>query len=657
MSKDIQQNVQDDMSETEELIPEGYDDIISAYGVFTGDIELAGYNPYSYTHGLDNIFAQANYDTKDGIILSITKLIIDKYKSINGAFSIMEILKKGTKISNQWVTEANNLIASCNTIRMDGNKVDYHKVIPPRAVALLLMATGDFLVITDVYHRRNGIIMRQRCGDDIGTWKMQDGKDMLNMLITCLNGSANMSYRNEVRNILETELKTAEETMDNKIILLEDGIYDFNTEEFTPYEHPNFDENYSYIISRTKLYNVLWTPKSSDELEQECTFYNPEDGTTWSPIQGLIDLVGDGIALQALRETMHFAIRRMSGGFAWWWLNTSGNASGGGGKSTCIQIIKNLVGGDRNTFTMSYDHLGDRFALNGLETKYAIVSDETEGANRKPESVDVYKTLITNGTVAIDVKYKEVYYIKWSGCMIQAINGIPLFSDNSDSTYRRFLALPWEKQMTKNGIKRDYIRDDYINRPKVIQCYMKWALELGCLTTYSKEVIDYCLPYVEMMKVNTKSVYEFMPEMMRREKDEGYFAGMNELGRSFLYALYCKWDEEENCVLRHISQKKFWISVCEWVQSHPDCGWVTTEKTTHIYPNTPYQQELVDYDIGTKWCAYIVSTYNVRRPSGYFCFSNKSIRCGLLRANKLPKNSSQTVVQGNSDNSQTESSM
>lgn len=224
--------------------------------------------------------------------------------------------------------------------------------------------------------------------------------------------------------------------------------------------------------------------------------------------------------------------------------------------------------------------------------------------------------------------------------MIQACNGYPLFSDQSDSMFRRFLALPFEKQMTKNGRKRDYIRDDYINRPEVIQCYVKWALELGCLDEYSKDVIDYCLPYVEEIKNNTKTVFEFMPEMMRLAQTEGYFDGMNEIGRSFLYAIYKEWDKAENGTNTHISQKKFWISVCEWVQANPSCGWFVTDGITHIYPNTPFQKELVDYDLGKEWCNYYTNSNYVRRPTGHFSFQQKTIRGGLVRVNKLPKNTS-----------------
>ena len=624
----------------------------STYGTISEEQELANYNPYEHIHDLLHILSQATTNSVDGIILLATKSVLEFYTSNNATYhgnvlNIMKIWTSGVKIHETWIYIANIHLNLLNQNLPREQRLHRFTIIPERGVALLLMATGEFRLSTNVYGEKNGILMRQRAGYDIGTWVLQGNNSDLDRLINILNGKANDKYRKEVKNILMTELEPYENTTTNTIVRLHDGVYDCMSKEFTPYVSDQYDEKYGHLVSESKLYGVNWTEKSWTELEKECNILNI-DGTIWSPIQGLIELVGDGIALQALREILHFAIRHMSGGFAWWFLNTSGNSAGGGGKSTFIQIVKNLVGGERNALTKSYDHLGDRFALVGLERKYVIVSDETEGANKKPDDTSVYKALITNGEVNIDVKHEREYSIRWSGVMIQAINGIPLFSDNSDSTYRRFLALPWERKLTQNGRKRDYIRDYYINNSKVIQCYLKWALDLGCLSTYSPEVVDFCLPYVELMKSGVKTVYEFMPEMMRRIQDENYFDGMNEVGRNFLYALYCKWDEVDNCVRNHISQKKFWLSVCEWVQSHPNCGWETTDNTTHIYPNTPFQKELVDYDLGPQWCSYSSPTsYGNRTPNGFFSCQNKTIRCGLLRTNKLPRNTNPNGTQGN----------
>ncbi len=625
------------------------DDYDRIYGYEAGvseEAELSGYNPYDYRMDIQSMFASGNTNTKDGIIISVTADIIFQYVKQNGAYRLTDIRNDGAYISDRWLLLANDKIELLNRGRTEATKLSYFRILPAIVTAYLLIATGDFRTGRDVYGKKNGILMRQRSGEDIGTWTLQVDGDMLDKFISLLHMNANRSYRNEVKNNILVHLEAIDNQTDNTIIILDDGVYDCKTGDFLAYTDTTYDSRYGHIVSQSKLYGVKWTDKTSAELEKDCTIYNPDDGTTWSPLQGLIDLVGDGVALQALREIMHFALRHMSGGFSWWFLNTSGNAAGGGGKSTVIQIIKNLVGGERNALCVAYDHLGDRFALTGLERKYCIVSDETEGANKKPADTSVYKALSSNGTVTIDVKMEKAYQIKWIGIMIQAINGYPLFSDNSDSTYRRLLALLWEKKLTQNGRKRDYIRDDYINRPEVIQCYMKWALELGCMTTYSNEVIDFCLPNVELMKNAVKTVYGFMPELMRRIADDNYFNGMNEVGRNFLYAIYRKWDEEENSVHNHINQKKFWLSVCEWVQCHPECGWEVTDGITHIYPNTPFQQELIDYDLGSTWCEY--TPY--RTPNGLFPFkTTKTIRCGLVRINKLPKNQSATSKTDDKD--------
>lgn len=620
----------------EGLIVDGYEDSTVEQPVYE--------NPFEYTHNLDAIFAQAFSDSRDGIALTVTKSIIEDFHRVGDKFSVMDILLDGVQIAKEWLIRTGNNISLYNRGKEDAEKLKRFSSIPPRQVALLIMATGDFKNRLDVKMEKSGVLMRKRSGNDIGTWKLQKENETLDTLIATLNGNATDRYRKEVRNYLETELETVTETRDSKIAMLQDGIYNFESHEFMSYEHPDYDATYGHIISQSKLYGVNWTDESSDVLERRATIYNPNDGTVWSPIQGLKDLVADGVALKAIRQIMHFAIRRTRGNYAWFFVNTAGNAAGGGGKSTVIQIIKNMCGGERNCLTLSYEHLGDRFVLYGLEQKYAILSDETSATTTRPKDTNVYKTLATNGSTPIEGKFKDINFMKFDGCMIQACNGYPMFSDSSDSSFRRFLSLPFEKRMTQNGKKRDYIRDDYINRPEVIQCYVKWAMELGCLETYSDDVIDFCMPYVEEIKNNTKTVFEFMPEMMRLENDEGYFAGMNEIGRAFLYAIYCKWDEFENSTRIHISQKKFWISVCEWVQSNPSCGWEVTEKITHIYPNTPFQKELVDYDLGKEWCKYNADDDGVYRPNGYFAFSRKSIREGLERINKLPKNTASGTV-------------
>ena len=639
----------EDGAENNDTIGKGYDDSLMVDN--DGDTVAVGQsvlvNPYAYKHGLDMVWRHAGLDSRNAIMLYATKSTIEGFHRVGDTFSVVDIQLDGVYMGEKWGEYANGLVKFQNYGKPDEEKMKRFSTIPSRAVALLIMATGDFRNRMNVKNEKSGILMRQRSGHHIGTWKLQTGKDDLDILISTLNSNATEKFRKEVRYHLETELESVCETKNSKIAMLQDGIYDFETREFMSYEHPDYDFVYGDVVSQSKLYGVNWTDESSDVLEKKATIYNPNDNTTWSPIQGLKDLVGDDIALKAIRQIMHFAIRRTRGDFAWFFVNTTGNAAGGGGKSTVIQIIKNICGGEQNCITLSYERLGERFALYGLENKYAILSDETSATHQRPKDTNVYKTLATNGAVPVEGKFKDMHFMKFDGCMVQAVNGYPMFSDPSNSSYRRFLAIGFEKMLTQNGRKRDYIRDDYINRPEVIQCYVKWAMELGCLDTYSTDVIDYCMPFVEDIKNNTKTVFEFMPEMMRLEKYEGYFYGMNEIGRSFLYAIYCKWDEFENSTRIHLSQKKFWISVCEWVQANPSCGWEVTEKITHIYQNTPFQKELVDYDLGKAWCKYDATEDGVYRPNGYFVFPHKSIRSGLVRVNKLPKNTSQgTVLQG-----------
>lgn len=148
--------------------------------------------------------------------------------------------------------------------------------------------------------------------------------------------------------------------------------------------------------------------------------------------------------------------------------------SGNNGKGTLCTLMRNLLGPGTYA-SVPLSEMGKEFALESLMSANAIIVDEND-VGMYIDKAAGFKTLVTNDVIQINRKHEKHVAFQFWGLMVQCLNEFPLFKDKSESLYRRQLFVPFEKSFT--GAERKYIKDDYLQRPELLEYVAYRALQM-----------------------------------------------------------------------------------------------------------------------------------------------------------------------------------
>lgn len=160
------------------------------------------------------------------------------------------------------------------------------------------------------------------------------------------------------------------------------------------------------------------------------------------------------------------------------------------GKSTFQRLIINLVG-QQNMATINIKDFGSQFSLASAVNKRLIMGDENDAKNIT-ETAN-FKSVVTKDFVKIEQKGEPRYSTRLNAFVIQLMNELPTFSDKTGGPTRRIHIMRFTKQYpdTPEGRK---IKDDYINRPELLEWLLNKALALDLTmfteTEASKKELD-----------------------------------------------------------------------------------------------------------------------------------------------------------------------
>jgi len=193
---------------------------------------------------------------------------------------------------------------------------------------------------------------------------------------------------------------------------------------------------------------------------------NMTDGTEWDVLTWIAELSDHEGIPTLLWEVIGAIIRpHVSWNKTAWFYAEAGN----NGKGTICSLMRNLVGHDAHT-SIPLSEMGKDFALEPLIKASAIIVDENDVGVFIDKAANL-KTIVTNDVIQINRKYRMPVAFQFFGFMVQCLNGFPRVKDKSESFYRRQLFVPFDKSFT--GAERRYIKDDYLNRPEVLE-YVLW---------------------------------------------------------------------------------------------------------------------------------------------------------------------------------------
>ena len=116
------------------------------------------------------------------------------------------------------------------------------------------------------------------------------------------------------------------------------------------------------------------------------------------------------------------------------------------------------------------------FMLEPLISATAIIVDENDVGTYIDKAANL-KAVVTNDVIQINRKFKSPVAYQFKGFMVQSLNEMVKVKDRSDSFYRRQLFIPFTKCFT--GKERKYIKNDYLQRPEVLEYVMYKVLNMN----------------------------------------------------------------------------------------------------------------------------------------------------------------------------------
>lgn len=351
-------------------------------------------------------------------------------------------------------------------------------------------------------------VIYQKEGENEGLYVEDD--DFISSLIRRLKRTATLRDIGEIKDTLRTEAPLVSRTVDKDLIAVNNGIFNYRTKELLPFSP-------DYIF--TAKCKVNYVPGSLNPV-----IHNDEDGTDWDVESWMQSLSDDPETVNLLWRVVGAVIRPH---VRWDKMVMLYSQKGMNGKGTLCELMKQLCG-EGAYAAIPLDSFERDFMLSPLMRCTAIITDEnpTTEFSKNPANL---KAVITGDDLQINRKHKEPVTFRFSGLMVQCINGLPKFGDTTDSLYRRFLIIPFNK--TFMGCEKKYIKEDYLHRQDVLEYVLCKVLNMDYYEFHEPVV---CRNMLADYKAFNDLIREFIGEMLPK-------CVWKLIPWEFLYDLYKAW--------------------------------------------------------------------------------------------------------------------
>lgn len=353
-----------------------------------------------------------------------------------------------------YVTE----LEAANALQQSGSKYRIPDELPLELQAEVIKYDGRFKFID-----MNGEGGNR--DDDVPAIYMYDGPN--EGLYSTSETDVNRYIRSFNCALVEKEIKTiismlrgmvdhVPRCQNKNIIPVNNGLFDYEAKklmDFTP----------ELVFTTKTRVNYVDNPRNP--------VIQNSDGTTWDVETWIKSLTDDSEIVELLWRVLGAVVRP---GEAWDKAIFLYSTKGNNGKGTFCVLLRNLCGDGAHTSLQIAD-FGKEFYLEKLLTASAIITDENDVGDYIDHASN-FKTVVTHDVLKINRKYKQAIPFRFNGIVVQCINGLPRFRDKSNSLYRRILAIPFEKCFT--GQERKYIKNDYLNRPEVLEYVLHKVLHM-----------------------------------------------------------------------------------------------------------------------------------------------------------------------------------
>lgn len=319
----------------------------------------------------------------------------------------------------------------------------------------------------------------------------------------------------EVISIIRNKAPRKARCDDKNLIAVNNGIFDYDTKQLIP-----FDPDYIFTAKSKVNYN---------DQAYNVVIHNPDDNTDWDVESWMDDLSDDPEIVHVLWQILGAIIRPNVpwNKAAWFYSNTGNN-----GKGTLCELMRQLCG--KGTYaSIPLSDFGKDFMLEPLISATAIIVDENDVGTYIDKAANL-KAVVTGDVIQINRKFQKPVAYQFKGFMAQCLNENVKVKDKSDSFYRRQLFIPFTKCFT--GKERKYIKNDYLQRPEVLEYVMYKVLNMDY---YELDTPQACKDALEEYKESNDPVRQFFNEVVLQ-------ATWNLLPFKLLYEMYKKWFKENN---------------------------------------------------------------------------------------------------------------
>lgn len=408
-----------------------------------------------------------------------------------------------------------------NKNRPKNNQIKMPEALPPYAIAQLSLVMFHIrripLAGMDNDPARDELGIYQQSGPDKGIYVTSDHH--LRSLMSKFNPLYTASDYKQFKECLKQYAERQEPCRDRDLVAVNNGIFNYATKQLQPFIPDHV------FLSKSRV-DYVASPANP-------VIHNPDDGTDWDVETWMAELSDDPEVVQLLWEILGAIIRP---NVPWNKSSFFFSETGNNGKGTLCALMRNLAG--KNTCaSISLADFSKEFMLEGLVSASCIVVDENDVGTYIDKGANL-KAVITGDVLQINRKYEKALTIQFRGFMVQCLNEMPRIKDKSESLYRRFLFVPFNKCFT--GAERKYIKEDYLARPEVLQ-YVLWrVLNMNYYELSSPKA---CQDVLNGYKSFNDPLRQFVEEFFGGADSELQW---DVVPLAFIYDLYKAWFNE-NC--------------------------------------------------------------------------------------------------------------
>lgn len=314
--------------------------------------------------------------------------------------------------------------------------------VPPRTIADILKRYVIFAVI--------GKKEKDFEKANLAYYDLDDGIYKYNVtniqkLIIAVERSTSIKQRRETMEYLRLEAQRKHPSDDSNLIIVGNGVFNKKTKKLEPY-------NPRYIF--TSKISTNYNPQA-----QEPNFKG------WSLSEWFKDIAeNDKDKEKLLWQSLACSINpNLTPDVAIFLVD---NGQGRTGKSTFERLLENLVGID-NHAPLKLKEFEEDFKLANAQGVKLIIGDDNN-PNDYNKTSENFKRVATGETVLINPKGQPPFSTQFNCFIVQSMNGLPRFKDDSDALLRRIKIIKFNHQYNDSTANKD-IKEKYIKDKRLLE--------------------------------------------------------------------------------------------------------------------------------------------------------------------------------------------